>query len=226
MPTTANILSAASSTASMSSASDTAGARLNGDLNDFLLMLTTQLKNQDPTDPLDTNQFTQQLVGFNQVEQQINTNRNLEKLLAINTAAQVNNAVSYIGKSVNTEGNKGVVSGGVGAFAYNLPAGATSAEVTITNSTGNVVFTGAGTTNTGDNVVFWDGKNSVTNVAEPDGIYTISLVAKDAAGTPLKNASTYTTGVVTAVDIRNGSAILSLGTLQVPIEKVLAVRLS
>ena len=58
-----------------------ADARLATTLGDFLLLLTTQLKNQDPLEPMDSGEFTSQLVQFASVEQQISQNRNLEELI-------------------------------------------------------------------------------------------------------------------------------------------------
>ena len=69
-----------------------ASTMLNGTLNDFLKLLTTQLKNQDPTEPADTNQMTQQIASLSQVEQQINTNSNLEKLIAMYGGNQVSSS--------------------------------------------------------------------------------------------------------------------------------------
>jgi len=205
------------------SKTDTASASLSQNYEDFLLLLTTQLQNQDPTSPADTNQITQQIASLSQVEQQINTNRNLEQLIAMFGGQQSNQAVSYIGKQIDAEGNTGFLSGGAAAFAYNLPANTKTAEVTIKNSAGQVVFTGNGTTDAGRNQVLWDGTNSTTGDTEPAGKYTFTVTAKDADGKAL-TATTYTTGVVTSVETQNGTTTLSLGDVSVPLEDVLSVR--
>lgn len=196
---------------------------LSQNYQDFLLLLTTQLKNQDPTDPTDTNALTQQIASLSSVEQQIATNKNLEQLIALYGATQTSQAVSYIGAQIDAEGNQGRLIGGGAAFAYSLPAGATSAEVTITNATGQEVFKGAGTTLAGRNQVLWDGKNNTTGADMPDGAYSIKVTAKDADGKEL-TVKTYTTGVVTAVDMQNGTTTLSIGDISVPASKVLTVR--
>ena len=68
-----------------------------GNFDAFLLLLTTQLQNQNPLDPLDTNQFTQQLVQFAQVEQQINMNQSLSSLIALQSATQASAALGFLG---------------------------------------------------------------------------------------------------------------------------------
>lgn len=205
------------------SGADKAKKSLADDFDNFMLLLTTQLKNQDPTQPLDTNQFTQQLVAFTGVEQAIATNKNLETLIARTKTNQLNNAVSYIGKTVEATGNKGVLGDGLAVFTYNLPAGAAKTTVTITDSAGRAVFSGAGSVKEGKNVVYWDGKNSFNGATESNGIYTITVTAKDAQQNALE-VDTYTTGMVTAVEIDGEEMILSLGNLKIKLDDVLAIR--
>ena len=71
-----------SSNPTATNSTDPALKQLSGNFSTFLNLLTTQLKNQDPTSPMDTNQFTQQLVMYSQVEQQIQSNSNLKTLIA------------------------------------------------------------------------------------------------------------------------------------------------
>lgn len=196
---------------------------LNANYEDFLKLLTTQLTNQDPTQPLDTNQITAQIAALSQVEQQINTNANLQKLLDMYSSSQTNNAVSYIGKQIDATGNKAVLNDGNAAIVYDLPDGTSTATVTITNSIGQVVFSGPGTTIAGRNQVLWDGVNGFTGQPVEDGAYTFTVDAKDAAGKAL-TATTYTSGVVVAVDTQNGQTSLSLGkNVSVPMETILKI---
>ena len=74
--------------------------RLSGDFDQFLTLLTTQLQHQDPLEPLDSNEFVNQLVSFSQVEQAIKSNKQLESLLAMQTTGQAMGALSYIGHTV------------------------------------------------------------------------------------------------------------------------------
>src|SRR6187551_402108 len=80
--------------------SQTANGTLAGNFQTFLTLLTTQLQNQNPMDPLDTNQFTQQLVQFAQVEQQLKQNDNLGKLINLETSSQAAIALGYVGLTV------------------------------------------------------------------------------------------------------------------------------
>lgn len=205
------------------SAADEARRKLSGDFDTFLVLLTTQLKNQDPIEPLDTNEFTQQLVQFASVEQAIDTNTNLEKMIDLQNGTQINNAVNYIGKFVRAEGNSGRLQEGVAAFTYDLPSLVSSAEITVTDDKGTVVFTGAGTTNVGLNDVLWDGSNSFNGQTMPDGTYKLAVVAKDANGEKI-NATTYTTGFVTSVNLADGETKLGIGKIELELDKILAVR--
>ncbi len=198
--------------------------KLAEDFDQFLLLLTTQLQNQDPTDPLDTNEFTNQLVMFSQVEQSIATNTNLEQLVSLQQAKGVDAAVSYIGQVVEADGNGGFLANGNAPFVYTLPEAAEEVKVIITNSAGQAVFSGNGSTNLGKNLVTWDGINSFTGQTMPDGSYNILLKAVGLDGGELE-VTTSTTGRVSAVEIDDdGQVLLTVGNLLVPIENVNAVR--
>jgi len=205
------------------SKTSTAASRLAGDFDNFLLLLTTQLKNQDPTEPLDTNDFTQQIAALSSVEQGINTNKNLEALISLIGNAQISSVVNYIGKIVDAEGDKGTLIEQQALFVYNLDKAADKVKVTLTDASGSVVFSGNGSKLAGRNQVVWDGINSNTGAQMPDGIYTIKVEATDAAGNAIKS-QTLTTGMVTAVDIVDGAATLSVGTIPITLDKVLSIR--
>src|SRR6187455_1013126 len=104
----------------------------------FLQLLTTQLKNQNPLDPLDTNQFTQQLVQFAQVEQQIKQNSQLETLISIEKSAQQTTALAFVGSTVAIDGQTAALTNKHAAWTFNVPK-PISATVTIKNSTGQTV---------------------------------------------------------------------------------------
>lgn len=212
----------ASGTDSGSAAS--AQDKLSGDLNFFLRLLTTQLKNQDPTQPLDTNQVTQQIATLSSVQQQVNTNSNLEKLLTASKQSQLTTAVSYIGKEVETPGNTGEVMSGQGAFAYSLASTALKANVTIKDAGGNTVFTGTGTTNAGRNIIVWDGTNSITGAHMPDGTYTLSVSATDTSGKAVA-VTTASVGIVTSVqNDSSGNLTVNTGKTLRNFADVVAVR--
>jgi flagellar basal-body rod modification protein FlgD len=191
---------------------------------DFLMLLTTQLQNQDPTQPMDVNQMTQQIATLSQVEQQINTNKNLEQLITMFNATQYNSVVSsYLGNQIEAVGNQGALESGHGLFMYYLSAEAETCDITIKDSTGAVVYTGEGPKADGRNEFIWDGKDNNGNDLE-DGIYTIEVKAKDASHNDL-TAQTYTTGVVTSIDSVNGTVYASIGSiLSVPLTNIISVR--
>lgn len=194
----------------------------NKDRDTFLLLLTTQLKNQDPTSPADTNQVTQQIAALSAVEQQTKTNTYLSQLVDMLGISQANEAVNYIGRAIDADGNDTQLSGDKAYMTYTLPAGATTAEVSISDKDGKVIYTGTGTTIAGRNVVIWDGTNETTGAKMPEGAYKFAVAAKDAEGKEVK-ATTLTSGVVTAVDVKDGNRTLAIGKISVPLDKVLSV---
>lgn len=201
-----------------------AGAqKLSDDFDNFLLLLTTQLENQDPTEPLDTNEFTNQLVQFSIAEQAIATNTNLEALLEQNKNTEFSTAVSYIGKTVDAEGSAGELTDGVASFIYELESEAYQASVVITDGAGRAVFSGQGPTSAGKNRVIWDGKNSFTGNYEEDGTYFINVLAKNGQDETI-TSKTYTTGLVTSTEMRDGEMVLNVAGTVVPLSKVQAVR--
>ncbi|MDE3059857.1 MAG: hypothetical protein KGJ06_02480 [Pseudomonadota bacterium] len=229
MSTTVNTIASAASAAASSvsgsnAVSQAAAATTNAGAmqTEFLKLLTTQLQNQDPTAPADTNQITQEMAQLGMVEQQTNTNTLLQQLINLLNSNQTSNAVSYIGKNVDSTGNQLQLTGGQATFAYSLPAGASSALVTVTTPAGQTVFSGSGTTIAGRNQVIWDGTNSTTGQTMPDGTYNFTVTAKDANGNAL-TPTTFTSGTVTAVDNSQSGTTLSIGTMSVPLSGVHAV---
>lgn len=213
---------AASAAAASASTGSNSATSLAGNFDTFLKLLTTQLKNQDPTHPVDSNQFTQQLVAFAGVQQQLETNTLLKQLVSNSQASQVSNAASFVGTVIQASGNQGAVVSGKAQFGYTLSGAAHVANVTISDSKGNKVFEGTGSVNAGSNTVNWDGKNSFTGAQEPDGVYTISVTAKDASGNAV-TATPFITGTVTSAAISNGAVVLNIGALQVPEANVTSV---
>src|SRR5882672_9865366 len=106
--TGAQVTSAPSTTPDAKSASNGGGldkATIAGNFTTFLTLLTTQLKHQNPLDPLDTNQFTSQLVQFAGVEQQLKVNDQLSALVALQQTAQNSTALEFVGKEVGVAGD-------------------------------------------------------------------------------------------------------------------------
>src|SRR6478609_8982778 len=136
--------------------SDVASQQIAGNFNTFLQLLTTQLENQNPLDPLDTNQFTQQLVSFAGVEQQINMNTQLKTMVALQQTAQATQALNFVGATVAVNGSSAQMVNSEAQWTY-APTSAANATFTITNSTGQTVFSQTGLVQAGAQPFTWNG---------------------------------------------------------------------
>jgi flagellar basal-body rod modification protein FlgD len=184
----------------------------------FLQLLTTQLKNQNPLDPLDTNQFTQQLVQFAQVEQQMKSNDQLATLVSMDKAAQSTTALAYVGATVVVDGSTTqLTSSGGATWNFNVAKPAT-ATITIKDSTGQTCYTGTMTVNPGDQKFVWDGKGS-DGKQWPPGNYTITATAVDANKQPV-TISTEVQAVVDSVDLTKDPPVLSINGEDYTMDKI------
>jgi flagellar basal-body rod modification protein FlgD len=190
------------------SLSSTTGATLAGNFQTFLTLLTTQLQNQNPLDPLDTNQFTQQLVQFAGVEQQLKTNDQLSSLLTLQATAQSTQALAFVGKTAVVDGSTAAVTSGRATWDLSVPTDS-NMNISITNSTGQTVFTGNYTVSAGKNQPFvWDGKGN-DGTQWPDGQYKLTATAADTTGNPVA-ITTQIQGVVDSVDLTQSPPLLSI----------------
>jgi flagellar basal-body rod modification protein FlgD len=213
IPTPANTASAA--------VSAVGAPTITQNFDKFLQLLTTQLKNQNPLDPLDTNQFTQQLVQFAQVEQQINMNQSLSALIALQTATQASAAMGFLGSTVVVNGDTAALTAGKATWSFSADRPAT-ATVNIKNASGEVVFTDTRTISAGRQDYTWNGRGT-NGLALPDGNYTISITAKDATGQSVAVA-TEVEGVVDGVDLSQNPPVLKVGSRSFTLDKVKQVR--
>jgi flagellar basal-body rod modification protein FlgD len=210
-------------TAAINSAAGTAGGgsatakTIAGNFDTFLQLLTTQLKNQNPLDPLDTNQFTQQLVQFAQVEQQIRQNQQLETLISIEKTAQATTALAFVGATVAVDGQTAALTNGSATWAFNVPKPA-AATVAIKSSTGQTVYSGNFTMQVGAQQFQWDGRDN-NGLKWPDGNYTMSIVGKDASGQPV-SISSEVEGIVDSVDLTKTPPVLSIGGQTFTLDKI------
>jgi flagellar basal-body rod modification protein FlgD len=218
-----------STTTSTTSAASSASSVLASDFDTFLQLLTTQLKNQDPTSPMDANEFTEQLVQFSQVEQQINMNKNLETMISMLQSQQSSNNLSYIGKVVDFDSNEiELAEGGTGFWSYDLPDDAATVQYRILDEDGNVVRSGsmsaedAGAGTSGRIEVAWDGTDAEGNACDP-GNYTLEVTAKDSTGAVLDGTNVYARGYVEAVETIDGTQYLIVSGMEVLPEDVIAV---
>ena len=216
---------AAASAAAASSATDSGAlgrARLAENFDTFLSLLTTQLKNQDPLSPLDSNQFTQQIVQMTGVEQQLLTNDLLKKLVS-NTGSGVATAVSLIGKEVRAVGDASTLSNGKAEWTYNLDRAASDVKLEVLDSQGRVMNSIAPTDNkAGDHKFTWDGK-SASGTPLADGTYTLRVTAKDGNGTAV-TSTVYADGLVTGVEQTDGVTYVTINGAKVPWDKIVTIR--
>jgi len=194
-----------SSTSSVSGAVDT--TMIADNFTTFLQLLTTQLQNQDPLDPLDTNQFTQQLVQFAQVEQQMKSNDQLSTLISLDQAAQSTTALAFVGATVAVDGTTAQLANGSANWNLNVSKPAT-ATITIKDASGQTAYTGTFAINPGNQSFVWDGHGN-DGTQWPDGSYTLTATAVDANNQPVA-VSTEIEGVVDSVDLTQTPPVLSV----------------
>jgi flagellar basal-body rod modification protein FlgD len=188
---------------------------------EFLQLLTTQLKNQDPLSPLDTNQFTQQLVAFASVEQQLKTNTDLDKLVTLNKTSQATAALGFVGSQVTADGSTTQLKNGVAVWNITSPRPA-AASVSIVDQNGNTVWTGQQTLDTGTQSYSWNGRTS-TGAITPDGLYTIQITAQDAAAQSVAVSTQYT-GTVTGVDLSGSQPLLQVGSSYLTVSQIRSIQ--
>jgi flagellar basal-body rod modification protein FlgD len=196
------------SSSSSSSLSGTAGTTLAGNFQSFLTLLTTQLQNQNPLDPLDTNQFTQQLVQFAGVEQQLKTNDSLTTLVSLQQTAQSTQALGFVGKTAVVDGSTAALKNSAATWELSVPSNS-NVKISITNSTGQTVFSGNYSVTAGSNQAFsWDGKGT-DGTQLPDGQYKLTATAADSAGNSVA-VTTQIQGVVSSVDLTQSPPLLTI----------------
>ena len=217
----ANAASSSSSQSSQNS-SQNALSQLSGNFSDFLSMLMTQLQNQDPTSPLDTNQFTSELVEFSGVEQQINTNNSLTQLIQLTQAGEVMQGSAMAGKQVSVTSTQIPLQNGSGSVSFTAPSAETAA-ITITNSSGQTVRTAVVSATQGQNTWTWNGQSD-SGSSLPDGAYGISVnaVNSDGSTSPLTFS---VTGTATGVTSSSSNGVqLELEAVTVPFSSITSMQ--
>jgi flagellar basal-body rod modification protein FlgD len=188
-----------------------------GNFQLFLQLLTTQLKNQDPTSPLDTNQFTQQLVQFASVEQQLKTNSNLDTLVALNKSQQATSALNFVGTKVIADGSSSEYKDGVAVWNVTSPSVAT-ATISVIDANGNTVWTDKQSLQQGIQSYAWNGRTSTGQLA-PEGSYSIKIDAQDSAGTQVTTSTDFS-GTVSGVDLSGSEPLLLVGSTYLKINQI------
>jgi flagellar basal-body rod modification protein FlgD len=218
--TSSTSAAASTSTGAAAQTGNAAMKSLGNNFSNFLSLLMTQLQNQDPTSPLDTNEFTSQLVQFSSVEQQINTNTNLTQLIQLTQATQIQQSAGLLGKPVTVSSSQLSLQSGAAAINFETKT-AEPVAIAVYNAAGAQVQSATLTSAAGPNTWTWDGKNASGNTMA-DGAYTVSVSAVDTDGTASAVAFTVT-GTATSVKSNNGTVQLQMGGLTVPFSSVVLV---
>lgn len=187
--------------------------------DNFLLMLTTQLKNQDPLNPMDSKEFTSQLIQMSTAEQSIAQTSRIEDMLKLQQASTINTALNYIGLSVDYAGDQFSYNGQLPAeMSYVMPSDAKQAIVTVLNEEGNVVYSEPGELTAGVHKFIWDGKDKDGN-PQNAGVYTIQVGATDAENNVI-DTETIVPGTVQGVETADGQVYLVISGKAVTIDDV------
>lgn len=215
-----NAATASAASSSTSQTGTNALSSLSSNFGDFLHLLMTQLQNQDPSSPLDTNQFTSELVQFSSVEQQINTNTSLTQLIQLTQAGEVMQGSSMTGKRVTVDSDHVPLQNGQGTIQFTSPA-AEPVDIAIYNDSGVKLSDSMLMATKGTNSWTWNGTTSSGSTV-PDGSYKVAVTGGNADGTT--SALTFSVvGTATGVQSQSNNMQLQLGALSVDFSKVQAV---
>lgn len=198
-------------------------AKLTADKTQFLTLLTAQLKNQDPLSPMDSTEFTNQLVQYSAVEQQININANLSTLITLTQQSVLSGSSNYVGKAIQATNDVAPLQNGELHASYKLSGNTQSTTIVVRAADGTVVHSEVGETKAGTYTLAWDGKTS-GGQQMPDGAYTVTITALGKDNAPV-DVTTTVYGQVTSVttDPDTNETLLRMGNVSVPISKVIAV---
>lgn len=208
-------ISAAASSTSTSTTSQSR-TRLTENFDTFLTLLTTQLKNQSPADPLDTNQFTQQLVQFAQVEQQISSNDTLKQLLTAMQGSQTTAALGYLDRKVSFDSSQATPNVGRASWSFDPPESG-SYQVRVRDQSGLLVASSTQAYVRGTPASFsWNGQRTD---GQPigSGTYTLELV-RNGATVPVTQ-----TGTVTRVEFSGSDTLLTVGGATVNASRIRSI---
>ncbi|MCY1705277.1 flagellar hook assembly protein FlgD [Pannonibacter sp. SL95] len=216
----ATVSAAGTSGTSSNSATEQSRKTLFGSYDLFLKLLTTQIKNQNPLEPMDPAEYTQQLVQYSTVEQGLKTNEQLASLLSVIQSGQASSYVSYLGSYVSASGDTTMLDNGKATWNYTVPKDA-KGTVEVRNSGGALVYRGDVKLDKGSGTYTWDGKTTEGSTATA-GAYTIKFSVFDSSSTQ-QTVTTEVKGKVDKVDISSGTAFLKIGDVRIPVASVKSV---
>ena len=199
------------------------GQMLASNFQTFLSLLTTQLKNQDPLSPVDSNEFTAQLTQMAGVEQQLLTNDLLTGLLKVQQGDGLTGAAQYIGKDATAVWAATRFEDGEANWSYELAADATDATLQVLDASGKVVWSGPAPDKTNGLHDFkWDGKTTGGGQVDDGGVYTLKVVAKDGAGKAV-DSQVLIRGRVTGVEMYDNTPFVIIGNSIMPVSSLIAL---
>lgn len=217
------MVDAVTTTNNATSRINSGSAMLASNFETFLTLLTSQLKNQDPLSPVDSNQFTAQLTQMAGVEQQLLTNELLKSLVSAQGGGGLAGAANYIGKEATAAWSATKFTAGEAEWSYEIASNASSAKLEVVDGAGNVVWSGdAPDKTTGVHEFSWDGEATTGNDGQEGQVYSLRITAKDAAGGAI-DAQVLTQGRITGVEMYDGEVFLTVGNSILPMSSVIAL---
>ncbi|GBQ66322.1 basal-body rod modification protein FlgD [Ameyamaea chiangmaiensis NBRC 103196] len=213
--------SAASSATSSTSSTTTTDplASLGSNSTEFLTLLTTQLKNQDPSSPTSTDQLTTELAQFAGVEQQVSTNTNLSTLISLTQEEQMYNSQSLVGKTAEATTSTLPLQNGAAEFSF-TSSNTDPVAIAIADSSGTVVKTVTMTPRAGTNTYTWDGTDN-QGTTRSDGAYYVAIQGQTASGAT--SLTPTVTGTITGTSLDAGTVDIEMGGATIPMSSVISL---
>ena len=191
--------------------------------DDFLTLLVTQLKNQDPLKPTDNTEFVSQLAQFSQLEQTAKQASLLQKSLDAQAATLQFTLLPMVGRKITIEQPLVQLGTGPASISYELEKTAAKVKITIMDEQNHVIRTlDAPSTQAGLNRVLWDGKDDKGAVVPP-GVYQYKISATDPQGAAVE-AQGRAQLAVTGVRMVDGRPHLAVGTATVDPSAIIEVQ--
>jgi flagellar basal-body rod modification protein FlgD len=171
---------------------------------------------------MDSSAFTQQLVSFSGVEQQIDTNNNLQNLIQLQTTNESISALPLVGQQIEYSSATAPLENGQADFSYSLPSTTAQTALVVTDANGNVIYNTSGETAPGTYSFAWNGKNNSGQQMPDGGAYTLQVVAADSNNQPV-TATVQSIGTVSSVAVTGGQAVFDIGGISVPVSELVSV---
>ena len=202
----AAIATAKQTIASGSSSSVTGASNVDDNFDTFLTLLTTQLENQDPTKPLDTNEMTKQLIQYSEVEQLLQANKKLSALLQLSSANTSLSIIGYVGKEITTKGDTTTLANDTANWGLDVAASSSDVTYVVKDAGGNEVYSQTGSLEAGSRNFTWDGSTTSGGTAAP-GNYSLTVTANDSAQNAIA-VGVSVKGIVDGVDMTGDAPVL------------------